>query len=59
MLADGSVAGRLGNIRPLDSRLHEWLVPTSILLQQGLNRDKLIPDILMTSSTPAAPLRLS
>ena len=55
MLADVGSTDKLGNIGPLDSCLSEWLVPTNILLQRGLERDKLRPDILMTSSTPATP----
>ena len=53
MLADVGSTDKLGNIGPLDSRLPEWLVPTNILQQRGLDRDKLRPDILMTSGTPA------
>ena len=59
MLADVGSTDKLGNIGPLDSRLPEWLAPTNILLQRGLDRDKLRPDILMTSSTPATPWGLS
>ena len=59
MLADVGSTDRLGNVGPLDSRLPEWLVPTNILQQRGLDRDKLRPDILMTSSTPATPWGLS
>ena len=59
MLADVGSTEKLGNIGTLDSRLPEWLVPTNILLQSGLDRDKLRPDILMTSSTPATPWGLS
>ena len=55
MLADVGSTDKLGNIGPLDSRLPEWLVPTNILQQSGLDRDNLRPDILMTSSTPATP----
>ena len=56
MLADVSSTDKLGNIGLLDSRLPEWLVPTNILQQRGLDRDKLRPDILMTSSRPANAL---
>ena len=49
---------KLGSIGPLDSRVPEWLVPTNIL-ERGLDRDKLRPDILMTSSTPSTPWGLS
>ena len=59
MLADVGSTDKLGNIGPLDSRLPEWLVPTNILLQRGLDRDKLRPDILMTNVKSAMPLRLS
>ena len=45
MLADVRSTDTLGNIGPLDSCLPEWLVPTNILLQRGLDRDKLRPDI--------------
>ena len=51
MLADVGSTDKLGSVGPLDSRLPEWLAPTNILLQRGLDRDKLRPDILMTNIT--------
>ena len=53
MLADVGSTNKLGSVGPLDSRLPEWLVPTHILLQEGSDRDKLRPDVLMTSSIAA------
>ena len=58
MLADVGSTDKLGNIGPLDSRLPGWLVPTDILLQRGLDRDKLRPDILMINII-AMPLGFS
>ena len=54
-LADVGSTNRLGDLGTLDSRLPNWLISDSELLCEGLCREALRPDILITTAQPPLP----
>ena len=53
--ADVGSTNRLGDLGALDSRLPNWLISDSELLCEGLCREALRPDILITTAQPPSP----
>ena len=52
ILVDVGSAARLGNLGALGSRLPAWLISDEDLLCEGLVREELRPDILITTAQP-------
>ena len=55
ILADVGSTSRLGDLAALDARLPDWLVSDSDLMCEGLGREALRPDILITTAQPPLP----
>ena len=55
ILADVGSTNRLGDLGALDSRLPNWLISDSELLCEGLCREALRQDILITTAQPPLP----
>ena len=54
-MADIGSATRLGDLGALDARLPDWLISDSEWVCEGLSREALRPDILITTAQPPLP----